>query len=410
METEIVWGEPIPAANGEVKPDWLDDEQDVFCIWSSATEGGPYPASCVNGWGEGFKIRLPADHPHYAATGIDWTKPIEAVRKSDGLVFPVTLGGRDENLLDTYVTNECPNDDETNREWRADGSDWCSQDKWFIRNRTEAPDKWGDPIEVNGVRPEWYRGEQVSWRWPDGAFGVETTRAHEWSQEEWLHVPAIRLPRDHPAYIALAAGFTPWGGGDSAPDDADLLGEALLRAGFILVGDLHEVRWTYEGNEGDIIGYRKRVEGEWADPDDAPKLDKDWFDTAIRSDGSASEWSILTTTPEPATPDDMIADFYQNFGGAVIGTDNPRHLRILDALADVDETTVVVKRMTEHEALDLFNRNSSDFGSYKDDFIDCFKEIGLISPTPLAQFIAANPGVVNDENRAAVELALGWGN
>lgn len=71
-----------------------------------------------------------------ATPTVDWTKPIEAVRKSDGLVVPVTFDTGPDNI-GTYHTKECPNSAETNRNWQADGRDFCSQDKWFVRNRAD---------------------------------------------------------------------------------------------------------------------------------------------------------------------------------------------------------------------------------------------------------------------------------
>lgn len=65
---------------------------------------------------------------------IDRTKPIEAVRKSDGLIFPVTFLRREGEYVYTY---ECPNFRETNDAWKEDGADCCSWDKWYIRNVQE---------------------------------------------------------------------------------------------------------------------------------------------------------------------------------------------------------------------------------------------------------------------------------
>lgn len=66
---------------------------------------------------------------------VDWTNPIEAVRKSDGAVFPVTLKGRDARRL--FITNEIPDHYETNEFWNEDGTDFCPCKGWFIRNVAE---------------------------------------------------------------------------------------------------------------------------------------------------------------------------------------------------------------------------------------------------------------------------------
>ena len=69
---------------------------------------------------------------------IDTSKPMEAVRKSDGKTVPVTLdrmGGYHGDEDDgRFLTKECPDGSETNELWNADGSDFCYYDKWFVRN------------------------------------------------------------------------------------------------------------------------------------------------------------------------------------------------------------------------------------------------------------------------------------
>ena len=123
--------------------------------------------------------------------------------------------------------------------------------------------KWGDPIECNGVRPDWLRGRvtcdlKTAAGWGSAAYYDSENDAEDWA---WSHRPGdpnvthIRLPADHPAYVALARGFTPWSGGESAPDDWDG-GDVLLRDGTEWA---HYPTWTDCGTRS-IIGYRKRVE------------------------------------------------------------------------------------------------------------------------------------------------------
>ena len=67
---------------------------------------------------------------------LDWTKPIEAIRESDGKVLAVTLQpGKWPNEHGEYYTAECPHPSESNYGWKADGTDLCSHRKWRIRNR-----------------------------------------------------------------------------------------------------------------------------------------------------------------------------------------------------------------------------------------------------------------------------------
>lgn len=72
--TEITWGDPIDAANDGKPLPWLKADEGVLCKWGTI-EGwcGPYSVSIVSGWGEGFQIKLPADHPYYLATSHGFT-------------------------------------------------------------------------------------------------------------------------------------------------------------------------------------------------------------------------------------------------------------------------------------------------------------------------------------------------
>lgn len=115
--------------------------------------------------------------------------------------------------------------------------------------------KWGDPIECNGVRPDWLRDDEPA--------EVENSPREwlEWSGCVWhKFIQAIRLPADHPAYVALAHGFHPWSGGESAPDDWDG-GAVLQRCGYEAnpAGVSWVWPWRTDASEDyDIIGYRKR--------------------------------------------------------------------------------------------------------------------------------------------------------
>lgn len=112
---------------------------------------------------------------------------------------------------------------------------------------------FGEPIEVNGVRPDWLKDDEI--------ITVEYANGDGWS--------AFKLPADHPYYIVQAyntehkANFTYWPGGESAPDDWDH-GVVMLRNGDTLSN--HHFNWNYYPSIGrtypdfDIIGYvRKNV-------------------------------------------------------------------------------------------------------------------------------------------------------
>jgi hypothetical protein len=115
---------------------------------------------------------------------------------------------------------------------------------------------WGEPIAVDGKRPDWLNDDgrtvDASFRgkWIGDVDG-NIKNVNDWW---WPDIDAIRLPADHFAYKAIAAGFVPWGGGDEAPADWDG-GEALFEC---------EQAWEPQlrswATAGLIIGYRRRTE------------------------------------------------------------------------------------------------------------------------------------------------------
>lgn len=129
--------------------------------------------------------------------------------------------------------------------------------------------QWGAEIAVNGVRPAWL-GDGIRIKWSH-AFGGSETYAEllQWSPSGGTRVNTIRLPADHFAYKALAAGFEPWGGGDKAPEDWDGK-EVLLRNGCTFPDA--RLDWRHIGSPVDIIGYRKRTDAAQPTPDRDPAL------------------------------------------------------------------------------------------------------------------------------------------
>lgn len=113
-------------------------------------------------------------------TIVDWKKPLEAVRKTDGKVVPVTLrGGPDYN--GHYTTYECPNEAETNTLWYADGADRCSRNLWFIRNANGATLDVKQPLQTVDGKAVTYLGKLE-----DGRIAVQI-------HHKWPNVPAMEL-------------------------------------------------------------------------------------------------------------------------------------------------------------------------------------------------------------------------
>lgn len=121
---------------------------------------------------------------------------------------------------------------------------------------------WGDPIPVDGKRPDWLRDDDViQWSKHTSAwlpsFGYP---AEHYVQIDYdVNINYIRLSVDHPYYVATSKGFTYWPGGNAAPEDWD--------EGFVLLRQGEEVHGNFIGYwdhretipHSDIIGYRKRT-------------------------------------------------------------------------------------------------------------------------------------------------------
>ena len=142
---------------------------------------------------------------------------------------------------------------------------------------TPTQTEYGPEIVVDGVKPGWYRGEQIQWShisnpvsfwlFEDGECAVT---AGEWGAVEWAEVSRIRLPASHAYYITAAYNakhgtqFKYWPGGDEAPGDWDG-GEVLSRErGVHTPTMLNNDRWHWRTDHPffsectfkcDIIGY-----------------------------------------------------------------------------------------------------------------------------------------------------------
>lgn len=168
---------------------------------------------------------------------------------------------------------------------------------------------WGEPIEVNGVRPAWLCGRQIvdlrtasGWK---NSHGKPEEVLDGWS---WMHshgdpcITAIRLPASHPYYTVQrynadhGTSFVYWPGGDAAPADWDG-GTILTFRGIDEFGDWVQ-DWDRTDGTFDIIGYTRRTEpmggSEATDDSDYVRVKRMtesewselWIDTECRELGS----------------------------------------------------------------------------------------------------------------------------
>lgn len=154
---------------------------------------------------------------------------------------------------------------------------------------SENDEFWGQPIEVNGVCPEWLRATDLvdlktSWGWrysgrrePSGSLPKNLA----WEAPEGQpNILAIRLPAEHPYYLATSKDFTYWPGGDEAPGDwdRDASPNAIWRNGDEATH--HSTSWAHIGSPADIIGYHKK-QAEPLKPETSPPLTENiWHDFA----------------------------------------------------------------------------------------------------------------------------------
>lgn len=135
---------------------------------------------------------------------IDWNGKLEAVHE-DGRVVPVTFAGFD-SADGEPMTADAPYVS-TNNFWYHDGRDFIPGSGWTIRNvatpQEAEPIKWGEPIKVDGKRPDWLQGcvmcdLKTDYGWTDSdSVEPDDAPAEDWA---WDVVTHIRLPHDHPHY------------------------------------------------------------------------------------------------------------------------------------------------------------------------------------------------------------------
>lgn len=162
--------------------------------------------------------------------------------------------------------------------------------------------EWGPEIKVNGERPAWLGdGDKFNW----------CGCAYVGTGHHWEGVSSIRLPADHWANAAINAGFEPWGGGDSAPEDWDG-GEVLWKTGKVDGAGQwqHKPEWLEFGYV--IIGYRKRTEPQAGDTVTIQRMSQEEWAELVRSQPDGGAFSAVKALgiikPEPTKAERIAAD------------------------------------------------------------------------------------------------------
>lgn len=215
--------------------------------------------------------------------------------------------------------------------------------------------EYGPEIAVDGM-PDWLgEDEKVIGRWGEDTW---YSSGPTWKKcyASPRAITAIRLPADHWAYKAIDAGFIPWGGGDAAPEGVT---DVLFRGGSQRATSGTGLRWTHNGWEGDIIGY-KRGAGTDAAIDEIRTGDLPGFET--------------------------------------VG-------ELMDDLND----RVTIAKMTEAEVVALWNTYIDRATTAREDVIDMLRSLGLIKPEPtLVEKFEDHYGSLDHNQRAILEIYQEW--
>lgn len=276
--------------------------------------------------------------------------------------------------------------------------------------------EYGPEIAVDGM-PDWLgEDEKVIGRWGEDTWysGGPTWKKCYASSGV---ITAIRLPADHWAYKAIDAGFIPWGGGDAAPEGVT---DVLFRVGSPCATSGTDLRWTHIGSEGDIIGYRKvdavvnhayesRMADRHIEPEPIPAfkagdyvvaLDDSqdivagnvyvMIDIAHFTDEAGDERPIAVRPVRSATPEEIAA--YKRANQDTPVTD-----------------TVTIPKMTEAEAVALWNTYLDRDTTAREDIIDMLRSLGLIKSEPtLVEKFEDHYGSLDHNQRAILEFYQEW--
>jgi len=137
---------------------------------------------------------------------------------------------------------------------------------YALKTAPSASAEWGDPIAVDGKRPEWFRqsdhgciavvGKGTTWEERQETDENTIPDVDDW---DWPMIDVVQLPASHPYYLATSRGFTYWPGGDEAPSDWD--GNAVLHRDGVWSPTAPRFHpWRHINTDSDVIGYRRKPE------------------------------------------------------------------------------------------------------------------------------------------------------
>lgn len=113
-----------------------------------------------------------------------------------------------------------------------------------------------------GKRPAWLDDydQQLIVHWNEGTATHPQLLAC-FPRSSWNSIAAFAVVESCWAYAPIAAGYTPWAGGETAPADWDGV-HVMQRSGY-KSETKQKWRWTNDGTQWDIIGYKRKTLKQW---------------------------------------------------------------------------------------------------------------------------------------------------
>lgn len=390
--TPTEWGDALP--NTKTKPAWLADDEIV-------KYGHAIGQASEFAWGGSYDTyHVRANHPFYVVQKNNAERGTNFTYWPGGDEAPADYDGGSVLLENTCIVERAI---EPSTQWKAGKGMYSRVIGYTKKADAVAPAKaetvWGEPIVIDFRRPEWLKdGDTYLWSGSGESFSKYAETAPH-SGYDIIH--SIKLPADHFAYKAIAAGFTPWGGGEAAPADYDPVAGFLFRNGETQNG----TGWNWRSPQGsvesthDIIGYKRKAEAPAVEA--APTFKAGDRIRAIKS--------------HPYFPLGYEATLYTDDFGDLCFKDSDgdaAEIEDFDGYFELDDL-VRVKRMTEDEARTIADKFGGRLHTTtRQDIFDALKELGLIAepkPETLEERFTRETGVaITPENSDAIKAALAW--